>query len=37
MPNRANRQKARELLRTVAKSDDPKVRSAAKALLRKVR
>lgn len=37
MPSKANRQKARELLRTVVKSDDPKARSAASALLKKVR
>ena len=37
LPSKANRRKARELLRTVVKSDAPKARSAATALLKKIR
>lgn len=37
MRSKANRRKARELLRTVASSDDPQARRAATALLKKVR
>jgi TPR repeat protein len=37
LPSKANRRKARELLRTVVKSDEPKARSAATALLKKIR
>ncbi len=37
MPSKANRRKARDLLQTVSKSDDPNARSAAAALLKTIR
>lgn len=37
MPGKANRRKARDLLKTVAASDDPTARTSAKALLKTIR
>ena len=37
LPSKANRRKAREMLRTLAKNEDPTVRKSANALLKQKR